>query len=100
MLTAEIILGFVGDICTFAGGVLLSIDALGKHREFTKLKNLTDAVKDPLLPKLNLTKAGISLKVKDDVKEVFIHRSVERALWGAVIVTIGFVFLIIARVFE
>lgn len=100
MLTTGTVLGLCGDSLTFIGGVILAIDALGKHREFKKIQRTAKAVADPILANIRLTKNGIALRGKDDVEEVFIYKSVSRALLGSIVIAIGFICLLLARLHE
>lgn len=100
MPTPSFYLGLSGDTLTFVGGTILAIDAIGRQREFQKIQRTATAVSDPLLAKVKFTKEGVSLTSHDDVELVFIHRSVRRALFGSVLVALGFVCLLLARICE
>jgi len=93
-------LGLGGDTLTFVGAMILAIDAVGRQKEFQKIQRTAATVRDPLLKKVKFTKDGISLTSHDDVELVFIHRSVKRALCGSVILALGFVCLLLARICE
>ncbi len=92
------ILGFAGDTLTFAGGLILSLDALGREREFRKQKDWLATIKE--FKSVQLTRRGIRLLDEKSVELVFIRLSVHRSLWGTVLVTIGFVALLGSRVLE
>ena len=100
MRMAPFYLGLAGDTLTFVGGMILAIDAIGKQKEFRKIQSTAAAVNDPLLAKVRFTREGVSLTNHEDVELVFIHRSVKRAGWGSVIITFGFVCLLLARIYE
>jgi hypothetical protein len=101
MLMPPFYWGLVGDSLTFIGGMILAIDAIGRQKEFTKIQNTVAAVTDPLLANVKITKEGIYLTNNEkNVELVFIHRSVNRARWGSLLVAIGFVCLLVARIWE
>jgi len=92
------ILGLIGDALTFTGGLILALDALRRETEFRRTKELKNAVES--LDGIKLTQNGIVLLNDKAVELVFIRQSVRRALWGAAILTLGFVFLLATRVIE
>jgi|SRR5882724_5663115 len=92
------ILGLVGDALTFTGGLILALDALRREQEFRKTKELQKAVQS--LKGIKLTQDGITLVNDQDVDLVFIRQSVLRSLKGVVILTLGFVSLLAARILE
>jgi hypothetical protein len=100
MPIAPFYLGLAGDTLTFLGGMILAINAIGKQKEFRKIQSTAAAVSDPLLAKVRFTSEGVSLTNHEDVELVFIRRSVKRAVWGTVVITLGFVCLLLARIYE
>jgi hypothetical protein len=92
------ILGIVGDSLTFTGGVILAFDALRRETEFRRRKELDKAVES--LKGIKLTQNGIVVLNDESTELVFIRQSVRRALWGAGILMIGFLFLLATRFAE
>ena len=91
-------LGFAGDSLTFVGGLILSLDALWRDWEFRKQKDLAGVVKQ--LKGIELTQDGIKLISGDAIERVFIRQSVRRALWGTILMTLGFIALLASRIVE
>lgn len=92
------ILGLSGDILTFLGGLVLSIDALGRAREFKKTNDLQQAV--AALAGINLTQNGLRIFDNESVELVFIRKFVRRAVWGTVLITSGFLCLLAIKILE
>jgi hypothetical protein len=97
-MSASTILGFSGDILTFAGGFVLSLDALWRKNEFRKTTDTQKVV--ARLSGINLTQQGLRLFDNNSVELVFIRRSVHRALWGTAIISTGFLCLLATRIVE
>jgi hypothetical protein len=97
-MTLASLLGFAGDSLTFVGGFILSLDALRRDKEFRGQKALAGVVKD--LTGIELTKDGIKLISGEAVERVFIRQSVRRAVWGTIIMTLGFIALLGSRIVE
>jgi len=97
-MTPSIILGFLGDALTFGGGILLSLDALKRGREFKTTKGLQKAVAN--LHGIELTSGGVRIFDDDSTELLFIRKSVRRAKWGTVIITSGFLCLLASRIVE
>jgi hypothetical protein len=92
--------GLVGDVLTFCGGLILSLDALSREQEFKRIQTLAETIKDPMLARVKFTKEGIQLKTEKDAELVYIRRSTKRAKWGTLVVTAGFVLLVFVRLAE
>jgi hypothetical protein len=97
-MSASTILGFSGDILTFAGGFVLSLDALLRKNEFRKTTDTQKVV--ARLSGINLTQQGLRLFDNNSVELLFIRRSVHRALWGTAIITSGFLCFLTTRIVE
>jgi len=97
-MTPAMLLGFAGDILTFLGGLILSVDALGREREFRKQKDWVATIKE--FKGVELSRRGIRLLDENAVELVFIRLSVTRSIWGTVVVTLGFVALLASRILE
>ena len=97
-MKTSIFLGFAGDIFTFVGGFILAWDALRRHEEFRKAKNLQSVV--TRFAGLDISQGDVRLSDSGSVELLFISRSVRRALWGTAIVTLGFLCLLAARITE
>lgn len=97
-MTPAMMLGFAGDTLTFLGGVILSVDALGREREYRKQKDWVQTIKE--FKGVELTRRGIRLLDENSVELVFIRLAVTRSIWGTAIVTLGFVALLGSRVLE
>jgi hypothetical protein len=98
IMTPAMMLGFVGDTLTFLGGLILSMDALGREREFRKQKDWVATIKE--FKGVELSRRGIRLLDENSVELVFIRLSVTRSIWGTVVVTLGFVALLASRILE
>jgi hypothetical protein len=97
-MTPAMMLGFTGDTLTFLGGLILSVDALGREREFRKQKDWVATIKE--FKGVELSRRGIRLLDENSVELVFIRLSVTRSIWGTVVVTLGFVALLVSRILE
>jgi hypothetical protein len=97
-MSPSTILGLIGDALTFTGALILALDALRRQTEFRKTKQLQKAVES--LDGIKLTQDGIVLLNNESVELVLIRQSVKRALWGAGILTLGFIFLLATRIIE
>jgi hypothetical protein len=94
------IIGLVGDLLTFTGGLLLAIDVAQKEREFSKIKAVSSSIESPFLAKIKIEMDGIILTDKDDVVRAFIHHSARKAFWGCILLSVGFLFLLSVRISE
>lgn len=97
-MTPSMILGFLGDLMTFGGGILLSWDALQRGKEFKSISGLQKAVAK--LAGINVTSGGITIFDNDSTELLFIRKSVRMAKWGTVIITAGFLCLLGSRIAE
>jgi hypothetical protein len=89
------IFGFLGDSLSFAGALVLAVDAVLRERDFKAQKNLVNMIK--VLKEIRLTRHGIELIDADSANLVFIRQSVRRSVWGTIILTIGFICLFVTR---
>lgn len=94
------ILGFMGDFLTFAGGVLLAIDAVMAERKFKEFRGWVTTIKDPSLAKVILTREGVRLKHEEDVERSFVRQSAKLARSGMITLAAGFLCLFLSRVSE
>jgi hypothetical protein len=92
------ILGLSGDILTFVGGLVLSIDALRRASEFKRTTDLQKTV--AALAGINLTQKGLYIFDDKSVELVFIRQSVRRAFWGIAIITSGFLCILATKIVE
>ena len=97
-MSASTIWGLCGDSLSFVGALVLALDALLREHEFGKQKQLLQMIK--VLKEVRLTLRGIELVDEESANLVFIRQSVIRSLWGAGILTGGFVCLLVSRVLE
>ena len=97
-MSASTIWGLCGDSLSFVGALILALDALLREREFSKQKQLIRMIK--VLKEVRLTLRGIELVDEESANLVFIRQSVIRSLWGAGFLTVGFICLLVSRVFE
>jgi len=97
-MAASTIWGFFGDFLSFAGALILALDALLREREFVRQKKLMTMIKT--LKEIRLTLKGIELVDEGSTHLVFIRQSVRRSVFGASILTLGFVCLFICRWIE
>jgi len=97
-MKGAMILGFLGDVLTFGGGIVLSWDALKRGKEFKQITGLQHAVAK--LAGLRLTSGGISIFDDNSTELLFIRKSVRRAKWGTLIITCGFLCLLASRIVE
>ena len=96
-MPASTILGFFGDSLTFAGALILAIDAIRREIEFRRQKSLSAMISQ--VKTARFTMDGIELVGEDATQLVFIRQSIRRAIWGTSILSIGFIFLLLARIF-
>ena len=97
-MSTATILGFLGDILTFTGGLILSLDALRRRKEFKKTSDTQKVVAQ--LSGIYLTQDNLRLFNNDSVELVAIRKSVWRAAWGTAIITLGFLCLLATRIVE
>ncbi len=96
----HIYLGLPGDILSFAGGVILALDALNKEREFNKIKKITRVVTSQKFQTLTVEVEGDVVKDGQDVDLTFLRSSVRLARIGFSLVAVGFLFLMASRMNE
>ena len=94
------VIGVFGDSATFAGSYWLARDAIKREQEFTRIRNVIARRKLPSIADLKLDMEGIILSSDDDVERAFIRFSARRAIWGCVLLAIGFFALLLVRVIE
>ena len=95
------VIGLLGDSATFAGGLVLALDAARKEREFTRIKKVAAGIKSPFLAHVKFqTKGGLTLADENDVERVFIHDSARQAVWGCWLLAGGFLLLLGTRLAE
>ena len=94
------ILGFIGDFLTFAGGVVLAVDAALEEQKLKKMRAWIETIEAPELAQVILSRQGIQLKTKDEVERSFIRQSARHAKIGMIVLSIGFLFLFSSRISE
>ncbi|MFZ0821753.1 MAG: hypothetical protein WAM91_16940 [Candidatus Acidiferrales bacterium] len=94
------IAGLVGDLLTFVGGLMLTLDAAHKDEEFEKINNVAKALNSPWMARLKVDMEGIIITDEKDVQHAFIRRSARKAVWGCRILCIGFGLLLLSRALE
>jgi hypothetical protein len=97
-MPAPVIWGFCGDFFSFVGALILALDALWRQREFVRQKKLVQMIK--VLKEVRLTLRGVELVDDESANLVLIRQSVLRAVWGAGILAVGFICLLISRALE
>jgi hypothetical protein len=93
-------LGLVGDALTFLGGFILAWDAAREAKHFKEVRRTVETLSSQELVRLRVEIGGIVISNEKDVELSFILRSAKKAFIGAVILTIGFGFLLAARLLE
>ena len=91
------VLGFLGDFTTFVGGVVLAYEAITREREFHGKRKLTKTL--GALTRVTITHNGVLLTDDKDVELAFIRQTAKRAVIGTIVLTLGFIFLLIARLY-
>ena len=94
------IIGLLGDLLTFSGGLFLALDAVQKEKEFNKIKRVAAALRTPYLAKLKVEIEGLIISDDQDVERAFIRHSARKAVVGCVVLTLGFLLLLAARILE
>ena len=90
--------GLCGDIFTFAGGVILAIDAAQQERRFKKVRERVKMyLHSPELMRLKISVSGIVVSSKEDIELPFIRHSALLAKIGTILLVVGFGFLLAAR---
>lgn len=89
--------GFIGDLFTLTGSVLLAIDAITKEREFDKIAQIARRLTEPRLARIRFKEEGVEMSDERGVERVYIRRSARKAKWGCVLLAIGFILLAISR---
>lgn len=89
-------IGFFADTFTFSGAVILAVDAFIRERDFSRQKDLISMVKS--FARVRFVVEGIELIDENSTALVFIRQSARRALWGTIILAVGFIGQIVARV--
>ena len=96
-------IGLCGDILTFAGAVMLAIEALEREKEFNTIRRSVETLGDKAIGQFRWSMRGLEVDAgpnSGNVKRVFLHRSARMAKYGCVVLAIGFLFLVAARVME
>ena len=96
----HLLLGLPFDVLSFAGGVILTLDALNKEREFKKIKKISRVVTSAGFQTLTVEVEGEVVKGEQDVEVTFLRRSVRWARIGFGFVATGFLFLMASRMAE
>jgi hypothetical protein len=94
------IVGLLGDLLTFTGGLLLAWDAVQKEREFERIKKVAAALQSPWLARLKVEMEGLIVADEGDVQKAFIRRSARKAAYGCGLLAAGFLLLLAARTIE
>jgi hypothetical protein len=94
------ILGLIGDFLAFTGGLVLTLDAVSKEREFRRIKKITSVINSPSLARLKVDLSGVVITNQDDVETAFVRNSAQKAIRGAALLTIGFLLIIAGRILE
>jgi len=91
-------LGLCGDIFTFAGGVILAIDAAQQEKRFKKVRERVKTyLNSPELMQLKISVEGIVVTSEEDIELPFIRHSARLAKIGSIFLVVGFGFLLTAR---
>lgn len=104
-MTIQPLIGLGGDLATFFGGVVLAWDAIVKERQFKKRasnrKENSKQLESPL-DRLTKVKVGdtVYLKYEDVERALDIRQSARRAVRGCSLLVLGFVLLLITRLYE
>lgn len=94
------ILGLLGDAFTLAGGLSLAWDTIEKEKEVRKIKDISKTIGKPGFDKLNIELYGEIVKTEDDVHRAFIRRTAKKAVWGCILLVMGFILLLAAHSIE
>jgi len=94
------VVGLIGDVLTLAGGLLLAHDAVGKEKDFEKIRNIAKVIQEPRLAKIRFVMEGVEISDESNVEKAFIRRSARTAKWGCFILVLGFALLVVSRVIE
>jgi hypothetical protein len=93
-------LGTAGDVITFLASVLLAYDAIHQAAQFKEVQAMTKVVEAHELRMIRIKVKGMVAKDHDAVEYAYVRRSSGRALWGTIILGIGFGFLLAGRIVE
>jgi hypothetical protein len=99
--TISQILGLVGDVITFSGGLVLAIKEAGEEKRARERVGVANALENfPNLKKLTILIDETLIRNESDIEVAIASRASQRARWGGGLIAAGFVFLFVARVLE
>ncbi len=93
-------IGMSGDVFTFLGGAILSLDAVNQYKEAQKKARVIRTLSQPGFDKLKIEIAGEPIETELDITLAFIRRSARVARYGFGILSLGCLLLIASRIVE
>jgi hypothetical protein len=94
------LLGYVGDGVTFFSGILLSWDAMRSESEFVAATRIEEGLKDPVMRNVTVKLDKSIVTSEQSVQQVFRRRASRKAILGSLLLTLGFLLLLSARISE
>jgi hypothetical protein len=92
--------GIIGDFLTFVGGIILARDAILAVGHFSKEENTLNTV-EKLGRQVPLeSKDKHPLQNSDDVRRMYLRLLAKGARRGALVLAVGYLFLLVTRVLE
>jgi hypothetical protein len=94
------LLGYLGDGVTFFSGILLSWDAMRSESEFIEATKITEGMKHPVMQGVKVKLDHVIVTNDKGVERVFRRRASRKAIYGSILLTVGFLLLLSARISE
>jgi hypothetical protein len=93
-------LGTIGDTITLLASVMLAYDQIHEAAQRKQVQKMTNVVEADELKKIRIKVEGVVAKDHEEVEYAYVRRSSRRALWGTIILCVGFLFLLLGRIAE
>ena len=94
------LLGYLGDGVTFFSGILLSWDAMRSESEFVEATRIMEGMKHPVMQGIKVKLDQMIVTNEKGVERVFRRRASRKAIYGSILLTVGFLLLLGSRVSE
>lgn len=99
-MTIAPIFGILGDGATFAGAILLAVEALRSEHDFDRVRAIGQGLQHPIMQNVRVAMDGLVVTGEADAQRAFLRRATRRAVWGTWCLAVGFGLLFTTRVLE
>jgi hypothetical protein len=94
------LLGYFGDGVTFVSGIFLAWDAIRSESEFVEATKILEGMKHPVMHGVKVKLDQMIITNEKGVERVFRRRASRKAIYGSILLTLGFMLLLGARISE